>query len=49
MKKRNKIIYWIATIFLAFGMLAGGVQHADRILINIATVNQLFNSVNIKL
>src|ERR671912_95828 len=26
MKKRNKIIYWITTIFLAFGMLAGGVQ-----------------------
>jgi hypothetical protein len=26
MKKSNKIIYWIATIFLAFGMLAGGVQ-----------------------
>jgi uncharacterized membrane protein len=26
MTKRNKIIYWIATIFLAFGMLAGGVQ-----------------------
>lgn len=26
MKKRNKIIYWIATIWLATGMLAGGVQ-----------------------
>jgi hypothetical protein len=26
MSKRNKIIYWIATIFLAFGMLAGGLQ-----------------------
>src|SRR5580692_7026685 len=26
MKKSNKIIYWIATIFLAFGMLAGGAQ-----------------------
>lgn len=24
--KAGKIIYWIATIFLAFGMLAGGVQ-----------------------
>ncbi|WP_149276644.1 DoxX family protein [Pareuzebyella sediminis] len=26
MKKRNKIIYWIVTGFLAFGMTAGGVQ-----------------------
>ncbi len=26
MKKRNKILYWISTGFLAFGMLAGGVQ-----------------------
>jgi hypothetical protein len=26
MSKTNKIIYWIATIFLAFGMLAGGLQ-----------------------
>jgi hypothetical protein len=26
MQKTNKIIYWIATIFLAFGMLAGGIQ-----------------------
>ena len=26
MTKRAKFIYWIATIFLAFGMLAGGVQ-----------------------
>jgi len=26
MTKRNKIIYWIATIFLAFGVLAGGAQ-----------------------
>jgi len=26
MTKRNKIIYWIATIFLSFGMLAGGIQ-----------------------
>jgi len=26
MKKCNKIIYWITTIFLAVGMLAGGVQ-----------------------
>ena len=26
MIKRNKIIYWIVTIFLSIGMLAGGVQ-----------------------
>lgn len=26
MSKRNKIIYWIATIWLAAGMLAGGLQ-----------------------
>jgi hypothetical protein len=26
MEKRNKIIYWIATIWLASGMLAGGIQ-----------------------
>ncbi len=26
MAKRNKIIYWIATALLAFGMLASGIQ-----------------------
>jgi uncharacterized membrane protein len=31
MKKSNKIIYWIATAFLAFGMLAGGVQQLLQI------------------
>jgi uncharacterized membrane protein len=31
MKKRNKIIYWIATGFLSFGMLAGGVQQLLQI------------------
>jgi hypothetical protein len=31
MKKTNKIIYWIATAFLAFGMLAGGVQQLLQI------------------
>ncbi|MBW3546268.1 MAG: DoxX family protein [Bacteroidetes bacterium] len=31
MKKRNKILYWAATIFLAFGMLAGGVQQLLQI------------------
>jgi uncharacterized membrane protein len=31
MKKRNKIIYWTATVFLAIGMLAGGVQQLLQI------------------
>jgi uncharacterized membrane protein len=31
MTKRNKIIYWIATGFLALGMLAGGVQQLLQI------------------
>ena len=26
MNKRNKIIYWVSTIFLSIGMLAGGIQ-----------------------
>ncbi|SHI43004.1 DoxX-like family protein [Tangfeifania diversioriginum] len=31
MRKRNKIIYWIATSFLSFGMVAGGVQQLLQI------------------
>lgn len=31
MTKRNKIIYWIATIFLSIGMLAGGIQQTLQI------------------
>lgn len=31
MNKRNKIIYWITTIFLAFGMTAGGIQQMLQI------------------
>lgn len=31
MEKRNKIIYWIVTIFLAMGMTAGGVQQMFQI------------------
>lgn len=31
MKKTNKIIYWIATGFLALGMLAGGIQQLLQI------------------
>jgi len=31
MSKRNKIIFWSSTIFLAIGMLAGGVQQMLQI------------------
>ncbi|MDH4472773.1 MAG: DoxX family protein [Fluviicola sp.] len=31
MTKRNKMIYWIATIFLSIGMLAGGIQQTLQI------------------
>lgn len=31
MEKRNNIIYWITTIFLAIGMTAGGVQQTFQI------------------
>ncbi len=31
MNKRNKIIYWITTVFLSIGMLAGGVQQMLQI------------------
>ncbi|MGI9649789.1 DoxX family protein [Chryseobacterium sp. RLHN22] len=31
MQKRNKIIYWVLTIFLSIGMLAGGVQQMLQI------------------
>ena len=31
MSKRNKVIYWIATVWLALGMLAGGVQQLLQI------------------
>jgi uncharacterized membrane protein len=31
MIKRNKIIYWIATLFLTLGMTAGGVQQMLQI------------------
>lgn len=33
MTKRNKIIYWIATIWLAAGMIATGVQQLLRMQI----------------
>ena len=31
MTKRDKMIYWIATIFLSFGMVAGGTQQMFQI------------------
>lgn len=31
MQKRRKIIYWIVTIFLSLGMLAGGIQQLLQI------------------
>lgn len=31
MSKANKIIYWVATIFLSLGMLAGGIQQMFQI------------------
>lgn len=41
MKKRNKIIYWITTGFLSFGMLAGGVQQLLQIGGYVDIVSQL--------
>lgn len=31
MDKRNKIIYWVVTVFLSVGMLAGGIQQTLQI------------------
>ncbi len=31
MKKRNKIIYWVATIWLALGMLSSGIVQLLRV------------------
>ena len=39
--KAGKIIYWIATGFLAFGMLAGGVQQLLQIGAYVDIVTQL--------
>ncbi|SHG31272.1 DoxX-like family protein [Fodinibius roseus] len=41
MSKRNKIIFWIATGFLAFGMTAGGVQQLFQIGGYVEIVSQL--------
>jgi uncharacterized membrane protein YphA (DoxX/SURF4 family) len=31
MTKRNKIIYWIATIWMSFGMLSGGIAQLLKV------------------
>lgn len=41
MTKRNKIIYWIATIFLSIGMLAGGTQQ----MLQIGGYNEIITSL----
>lgn len=41
MTKRNKIIYWVATIWLALGMLAGGVQQLLQIGSYVEIITQL--------
>lgn len=41
MAKRNKIIYWIATGFLALGMTAGGVQQLLQIGGYVEIITQL--------
>ena len=41
MTKRNKIIYWIATVWLAFGMTFTGVVQFLRIAENIEMMNHL--------
>ena len=41
MKKRKDILYWISTLFLATGMLAGGVQQLLQIGGYVAIAEQL--------
>lgn len=41
MTKRNKIIYWVATIFLSFGMVAGGIQQ----MLQIGGYNEIVTSL----
>lgn len=42
MEKRNKIIYWIVTIFLSIGMLAGGIQQ----MLQIGGYNEIITKLN---
>ena len=41
MTKRNKIIFWVATIFLSFGMIAGGTQQ----ILQIGGYNEIVTSL----
>ena len=41
MKKTNKIIYWITTVFLSIGMTAGGVQQ----MLQIGGYNEIVRSL----
>ena len=41
MKKRDKIIYWVFTIFLSFGMLAGGIQQ----LLQVGGYNEIISQL----
>lgn len=41
MTKRNKIIYWLVTIFLSIGMLAGGTQQ----MLQIGGYNEIVTSL----
>jgi hypothetical protein len=41
MAKRNKIIYWVATALLSFGMLGSGVSQ----LLHIKEMNELISHV----
>ena len=38
MTKRNKIIYWVVTVFLSIGMLAGGIQQ----MLQTGAFNEIF-------
>jgi uncharacterized membrane protein YphA (DoxX/SURF4 family) len=40
-EKRNKIIYWIATIWLSFGMLSGGIAQTLKVKETVQGVNHL--------
>lgn len=41
MEKRNKIIYWVLTILLSIGMLAGGIQQ----MLQIGGYNEIVTSL----
>ncbi len=41
MTRRNKIIYWVITIYLAIGMTAGGIQQ----LLQIGGYNEIVSSL----